>query len=66
MAIAHLAADGATYFLVVRSGSVIVNCTREIGKHTDLRAYRLYGPDQARNRGRCRVADRLPGRLFVS
>jgi superfamily II DNA or RNA helicase len=49
-AMAHLAADGATHFLVVCPASVIVNWTREIGKHTKLTAYRLHGPDQARNR----------------
>jgi superfamily II DNA or RNA helicase len=49
-AMAHLAADGATHFLVVCPASVIVNWTREVGKHTKLTAYRLHGPDQARNR----------------
>jgi superfamily II DNA or RNA helicase len=49
-AMAHLAADGATHFLVVCPASVIVNWARETGKHTKLTAYRLHGPDQARNR----------------
>ena len=49
-AMAHLAADGATHFLVVCPASVIVNWTREIAKHTKLTAYRLHGPDQARTR----------------
>ena len=48
-AMAHLAADGGTHFLVVCPASVIVNWTREIGKHTKLTARRLHGPDQARN-----------------
>lgn len=48
-AMAHLAADGGTHFLVVCPASVIVNWTREIGKHTRLVAHRLHGPEQARN-----------------
>jgi superfamily II DNA or RNA helicase len=48
-AMAHLAADGGTHFLVVCPASVIVNWTREIGKHTRLDAHRLHGPEQARN-----------------
>ncbi|HEX7164494.1 MAG TPA: DEAD/DEAH box helicase [Trebonia sp.] len=48
-AMAHLAADGGTHFLVVCPASVIVNWTRETGKHTKLTPYRLHGPEQARN-----------------
>jgi superfamily II DNA or RNA helicase len=46
---AHLAADGATHFLVVCPASVVVNWAREIGKHTKLTAHRLHGPDRDRN-----------------
>jgi superfamily II DNA or RNA helicase len=48
-AMAHLAADGGTHFLVVCPASVIVNWARETGKHTRLTAYRLHGPEQGRN-----------------
>ncbi|MGH3297416.1 MAG: DEAD/DEAH box helicase, partial [Trebonia sp.] len=49
-AMAHLAAGGATHFLVVCPASVVVNWTREIAKHTRLTAYRLHGADRVRNR----------------
>jgi SNF2 family DNA or RNA helicase len=49
-AMAHLAADGATHFLVVCPASVVVNWTREIAKHTRLTAYRLHGSECKRNR----------------
>ena len=44
-AMAHLAADGETHFLVVCPASVVVNWAREIAKHTRLTAYRLHGPN---------------------
>ena len=47
--VAHLAADGGIHFLVVCPASVIVNWTRETGKHTKLTPYRLHGPEQVRN-----------------
>lgn len=49
-AMAHLAAGGATHFLVVCPASVVVNWTREIAKHTRLAAYRLHGAERDRNR----------------
>ena len=49
-AMAHLAAGGETHFLVVCPASVVVNWAREIAKHTRLTAYRLHGPERARNR----------------
>ncbi len=49
-AMAHLAAGGATHFLVVCPASVVVNWTREIAKHTRLTGYRLHGADRVRNR----------------
>ena len=49
-AMAHLAAGGATHFLVVCPASVVVNWTREIAKHTRLTAYRLHGAERDRNR----------------
>lgn len=49
-AMAHLAAGGATHFLVVCPASVVVNWTREIAKHTKLTAYRLHGAERDRNR----------------
>ena len=42
-AIGHLAADGATHFLVVCPASVIINWTREVRHHTRLDVYRLHG-----------------------
>jgi superfamily II DNA or RNA helicase len=49
-AMAHLAAGGATHFLVVCPASVVVNWTREVAKHTRLSAYRLHGAERDRNR----------------
>jgi superfamily II DNA or RNA helicase len=43
-AMCHLAAKGATHFLVVCPASVIVNWTREVERHTLLEARRLHGP----------------------
>jgi SNF2 family DNA or RNA helicase len=43
---AHLAAGGETHFLVVCPASVIVNWTREIGKHTRLTAHKVHGDDR--------------------
>ena len=44
---AHLAAAGETHFLVVCPASVLVNWTREIGKHAQLTAHRVHGPRRA-------------------
>jgi superfamily II DNA or RNA helicase len=49
-AMAHLAAGGATHFLVVCPASVVVNWAREVAKHTRLSAYRLHGAERDRNR----------------
>jgi SNF2 family DNA or RNA helicase len=43
-AICHLAAKGATHFLVVCPASVVINWTREIERHTLLEARRLHLP----------------------
>ena len=48
-AMCHLAAGDARHFLVVCPASVIVNWTREIQQHTELKAYRLHGPEMQRN-----------------
>jgi SNF2 family DNA or RNA helicase len=42
-AICHLAAGGATHFLVVCPASVVVNWTRETNQHTKLDICRLHG-----------------------
>lgn len=42
----HLAALGATHFLVVCPASVLVNWTREIGTRSKLRAYRIHGAER--------------------
>ena len=47
-AMCHLAAKGATHFLVVCPASVVVNWTREIDRHTLLEARRLHGPGEKR------------------
>jgi superfamily II DNA or RNA helicase len=43
-AMCHLAAQGATHFLVICPASVVVNWTREVERHTKLDVYRLHGP----------------------
>lgn len=40
---AHLAAEGATHFLVVAPASVLVNWTREVAARSALRAYAVHG-----------------------
>jgi SNF2 family DNA or RNA helicase len=47
-AMCHLAARGATHFLVVCPASVVVNWTREVEKHTLLEARRVHGPGEKR------------------
>ncbi|MFG3145592.1 DEAD/DEAH box helicase [Streptomyces sp. NPDC048243] len=42
-ALAHLAADGHTHFLVVCPASVLINWTREIGTRSTLRALPVHG-----------------------
>jgi superfamily II DNA or RNA helicase len=48
-AMCHLHAEGRPHFLVVCPASVLVNWTHEIGRHSELRSYRLHGPDRQRN-----------------
>ncbi|MET9965668.1 DEAD/DEAH box helicase [Streptomyces sp. NPDC006356] len=45
-ALAHLAADGQSHFLVVSPASVLINWTREIEKRSTLRVTPLHGPDR--------------------
>jgi superfamily II DNA or RNA helicase len=45
-ALAHLATEGHSHFLVVCPASVIVNWTREIGARSTLRALAVHGPDR--------------------
>jgi hypothetical protein len=47
-AMCHLAANGATHFLVVCPASVVVNWTREVARHTLLEARRVHGPGDKR------------------
>jgi len=47
-AICHLAAKGATHFLVVCPASVVINWTREIERHTLLDVRRLHLPGTKR------------------
>ncbi|MGH3390121.1 MAG: DEAD/DEAH box helicase [Actinomadura sp.] len=47
-AMCHLAAKGATHFLVVCPASVVVNWTREVERHTLLEAHRMHGPGKKR------------------
>ncbi|MFC9267763.1 DEAD/DEAH box helicase [Streptomyces zhihengii] len=45
-ALAHLAAEGRSHFLVVCPASVLINWTREIEARSRLRAIPLHGPDR--------------------
>ncbi|MDT0343532.1 DEAD/DEAH box helicase [Streptomyces litchfieldiae] len=45
-ALAHLAAEGATHFLVVCPSSVLLNWIREVEARSALPAYRLHGPER--------------------
>lgn len=45
-ALAHLAAEGHTHFLVVCPAGVLINWTREIGARSTLRALPVHGPDR--------------------
>jgi superfamily II DNA or RNA helicase len=45
---AHLAARGATHFLVVCPASVLINWTREVANHSTLQVVALHGYDRAR------------------
>ena len=45
---AHLAAAGATHFLVVCPASVLINWTREVAPHSTLPVVALHGGDRAR------------------
>ncbi|HYK66584.1 MAG TPA: DEAD/DEAH box helicase [Streptosporangiaceae bacterium] len=47
-AMCHLAANGATHFLVICPASVVVNWTREVERHTVLKAHRVHGPGEKR------------------
>jgi superfamily II DNA or RNA helicase len=49
-AMCHLAADGASHFLVVCPASVVVNWTREVRQHTRLDVHRLHGPEREASR----------------
>jgi SNF2 family DNA or RNA helicase len=48
-AMCHLAAKGATHFLVVCPASVVINWTREVERHTLLEARRLHLPGPKRD-----------------
>ena len=48
-AMCHLHVEGRRHFLVVCPASVLVNWTHEIDRHSELRSYRLHGPDRQRN-----------------
>jgi superfamily II DNA or RNA helicase len=48
-AMCHLAAKGATHFLVVCPASVVINWTREVERHTLLEARRLHLPGVKRD-----------------
>ncbi|MFE0253661.1 DEAD/DEAH box helicase [Streptomyces sp. NPDC059010] len=45
-ALAHLAGEGESHFLVVCPASVLINWTREIEKRSALRVTPLHGPDR--------------------
>ncbi|KOG33005.1 helicase SNF2 [Streptomyces resistomycificus] len=45
-ALAHLAAEGHSHFLVVCPASVLINWTREVRSRSTLRALPVHGPDR--------------------
>ena len=45
-AMAHLAAQGGTHFMVVCPLSVLLNWEREVPRHSALRMMEVYGPDR--------------------
>jgi superfamily II DNA or RNA helicase len=51
---AHLAAGGATHFLVVCPASVLINWTREVAEHSTLPVIALHGAGRARALARWR------------
>ena len=51
---AHLAAHGATHFLVVCPASVLINWTREIARHSTLPVVVVHGHDRMRAAARWR------------
>lgn len=53
-AMAHLAARGATHFLVVCPASVLINWAREIARHSTLAVISLHGNGRARAAARWR------------
>jgi superfamily II DNA or RNA helicase len=51
---AHLAANGATHFLVVCPASVLINWTREVAQHSTLPVVALHGAHRSQAAGRWR------------
>ena len=51
---AHLAANGATHFLVVCPASVLINWTREVAQHSTLPVVALHGAHRSQEAGRWR------------
>ncbi|MGI5241084.1 DEAD/DEAH box helicase [Dactylosporangium sp. CA-139066] len=54
-AMAHLAARGATHFLVVCPASVLINWAREIARHSTIPVVSLHGSGRARAAARWRA-----------
>ncbi|MFC4040249.1 DEAD/DEAH box helicase [Dactylosporangium siamense] len=54
-AMAHLAARGATHFLVVCPASVLINWSREVAKHSTIPVVTLHGNGRARAAARWRA-----------
>ena len=48
-AMCHLYSQDEKHFLVVCPASVLVNWAHEIGRHSELKPYRLHGADRQRN-----------------
>jgi len=48
-AMCHLHTRDEKHFLVICPASVIVNWTREVQRHSELKAHRLHGPERTRN-----------------
>ena len=62
--IAHLAARGATHFLVVCSASVLINWAREIARHSTIPVISLHGNGRARAAARWRDLLAVVGAAF--
>lgn len=50
-AMSHIQTEGGRYFQVVCPASVLINWNREIVQHSDLKPYKIHGPDRRMQMG---------------